>query len=75
MLTRIISHSIRKTTENNAEQKAFYRFINNKKVTEEILIEELTHRTSQLCKDRVVLAIQDTSELNLTAHKYGVPQN
>jgi hypothetical protein len=39
-------------------------------VTEEILIEELTHRTSQLCNGRIVLAIQDTSEVNLTAHEH-----
>ena len=35
---------------------------------EKILIEELTGRTRSLCEGRVVLAIQDTSEVNLTAH-------
>ncbi len=35
---------------------------------EKILIEELTQRTKALCKGRIVLAIQDTSEVNLTEH-------
>lgn len=35
---------------------------------ENILIEELTQRTKALCEGRMVLAIQDTSEVNLTAH-------
>jgi hypothetical protein len=39
-------------------------------VTEEALITELTERTSHLCADRIVLAIQDTSEINLSAHQH-----
>ncbi len=37
-------------------------------MTEEKLINELTERTGTLCKNRIVLAIQDTSEINLTSH-------
>jgi hypothetical protein len=71
-LTCAIGHSIRKATESHAEQKAFYRFINNKKVTEEALIAELTERTSHICAQRTVLAIQDTSEVNLSAHQHRI---
>ena len=39
-------------------------------MTEEALITELTERTSHLCADRIVLAIQDTSEINLSAHQH-----
>jgi hypothetical protein len=39
-------------------------------VTEEALITELTERTGHLCADRTVLAIQDTSEINLSAHQH-----
>lgn len=38
-------------------------------MTEEKLINELTGRTAKLCRNRTVLAIQDTSEINLTSHR------
>ena len=38
-------------------------------MTEEKLINELTKRTARLCRNRTVLAIQDTSEINLTSHR------
>jgi hypothetical protein len=44
-------------------------------VTEEKLINELTGRTAKLCKNRTVLAIQDTSEINLTAHRNRLQTN
>jgi len=60
--------SIRKIAGSWAEQKAFYRFLNHPKVTEEILIKEATTRLQSLAKGRHLLCIQDTSEVNLTAH-------
>ena len=44
-------------------------------MTEEALIQELTERTAKLCQNRVVLAIQDTSEINLTAHQHRLNPN
>ncbi len=38
-------------------------------MTEEKLINELAQRTGKLCRGKVVLAIQDTSEVNLTSHR------
>ncbi len=44
-------------------------------MTEEKLIDELTERTGKLCKNRIVLAIQDTSEINLTSHRNRLKPN
>ncbi len=44
-------------------------------MTEEILIKELTERTKKLSKGRILLAIQDTSEVNLTAHRNRIKDN
>lgn len=60
--------SIRKIASSWAEQKAFYRFLNHKKVTEDILIQEASSRLQSLVKGRHLLCIQDTSEVNLTNH-------
>ena len=62
-------HSIQQIASSRAQQVAFYRFLNNDKVTEDALIEELSDRCNKLCKDKVVLAIQDTTEINLSSHK------
>jgi hypothetical protein len=55
-------------SKNWAEQKAFYRFLNHPKVIEEILIEEASSRLQPLATGRHLLCLQDTSEVNLTAH-------
>lgn len=60
--------SIRQIAKSWAEQKAYYRFLNHPKVTEEILAEEASSRLQSLVKGRHLLCIQDTSEVNLTAH-------
>jgi len=53
---------------NRAEQKAYYRFLKHPKLTEGLLIREAADRLKSLVKGRHVLCIQDTSEINLTAH-------
>ena len=60
--------SIRKLASTWAEQKAFYRFLNHSKVTEEILIKEASTLLQSLAKGSHLLCLQDTSEVNLTAH-------
>ncbi len=54
---------------NRAEQKAYYRFLHNKRATETQLIKELQERCSRQVKGKVVLSIQDTTEINLSSHK------
>lgn len=62
------SSSIRRSTNTKAEQKATYRFLENEKVTEQELIESCCERTSELCNDKHLLVLNDTSEINLQRH-------
>ena len=54
------SSSIRQLAVSVAQQKAFYRFLDNDKVTEDILIEEISSRMSSLATGRHLLCLQDT---------------
>lgn len=60
--------SIRRLSSDNAEQKAYYRFLNNERVSETKLIKEAAQRMEKLSAGRHLLCIQDTSEVNLTKH-------
>ena len=63
------SSSIRQLASTKAEQKGYYRFLNNETVKEEELVKESSHRMSSLAKGRNLLCIQDTCEVNLGKHK------
>ncbi len=63
------SSTIQQLANNRAEQKAYYRFLNNKRVEEEQLIGEASSRMSKLAKGRHLLCLQDTCEVNLGNHK------
>jgi hypothetical protein len=53
-------------TDKWSEQTAFYRFPNNKNVTEQALIQCAIDRCVNACKGlKEALIIQDTTELNL----------
>ena len=52
-----------------------YRFINSKKVTEEILVKELCNRSAQLCAEKHVLCIQDTTEMNYYSHRHRIKED
>ena len=58
------SSTIRQLADNKAEQKAYYRFLNNEKIKEEQLIDESVQRMGKLAKGRHLLCIQDTCEVN-----------
>jgi hypothetical protein len=60
--------SIRRLSGDPAEQKAYYRFLNNPKVEESALIKEAAGRMGMLCEGRDLLCIQDTCEVNLQSH-------
>jgi hypothetical protein len=62
------SSSIRSNSYSRAEQKAAYRFLDNDKVSENVLVSSCTERTSVLSKDRHVLVLNDTTEINLESH-------
>ena len=62
-------HSIRQISSDYASQRGWYRFLGNKKTTEQSIIKEITKQCYLSVKGRVVLSIQDTSEINLYNHK------
>ncbi|HWB24354.1 MAG TPA: IS4 family transposase [Chitinophagaceae bacterium] len=62
------TRSIQSLSLSRAEQKGYYRFLHNTKATEEKLIKEITERCRKSSKGKIVLSIQDTSEVNLSAH-------
>lgn len=62
-------HSIRQITQNESECKAFYRFLQNNRVSESKLIKNMSSNCIACCVDKTVLCIQDTSEVNLYNHK------
>ncbi|WP_236455507.1 MULTISPECIES: IS4 family transposase [Flavobacterium] len=62
-------HSIRQITQNESECKAFYRFLQNNRISESKLIKNMSSNCITSCLDKTVLCIQDTSEVNLYNHK------
>ena len=69
-------HSIRQILNDKASQQAWYRFLRNDNTTEE---EEITKQITDFCgiatRGRVVLSIQDTTEINLYSHKNRIHHN
>lgn len=71
LLSRLFSGAtgvIQQLSHTRAEQKGYYRFLNNDEVKEEVLIGEITNRCGQNGANQLVLCIQDTSEVNLIKH-------
>jgi Transposase DDE domain len=69
------SSSIRQSFPDRASQKACYRFLNNEKVNESALIEELTNRSGSLTSGRHLLVIQDTTSFNLNNHYHRIKKD
>ena len=68
-MCRSANSSIRKISHDRATQKGAYRFLKNKKVKEEVLIDEMCSRHTSICANRHVLCIQDTTEMNFYSHR------
>lgn len=68
-LFRAGSSSIQSISRTRAEQKGYYRLLRNEKVQENVLIDEIVGRCKRSTKNKVVLAIQDTTEINLSNHR------
>lgn len=75
LLIKSRSNSIKGTTSNEAEQKGFYRFLENDRVTEASLIGEIIKRCDSNVKNRHVLCIQDTSSIGLNNHRNRLQKN
>ena len=63
------SSSLRQVTQNEAEQKSFYRLFNNESFSEHAIEQSIVKRCGQLCNGRHVLCIQDTTEFNLSGQR------
>lgn len=61
--------TISKLSASRAEQVAYYRLLENEKLSEQNLINELTSRVSPLVTGRDLLCIEDSSEINVVANK------
>lgn len=68
-LTTGRSSSLRHITQSDAEQKSFYRLFSNASFTEDAIEQSITKRCGQICSNRHVLCIQDTTEFNLSNHQ------
>ena len=67
--------TIRQLSKNKAEQKAYYRFLNNERVEEKQFVSEAAMRMSKLAKGRHLLCVNDTSEINLSDNKNRLKSN
>jgi Transposase DNA-binding/Transposase DDE domain len=63
------THSIRQISGNSSAQKGNYRFLENERTAERAIIANISSRCAGAVKGKVVLSIQDTSEINLYNHK------
>lgn len=59
---------LRRLSDDRATQRRFHRLLEHPNVTPQEIIRHGTERTAQAVAGRHVLAIQDTSELDYTAH-------
>lgn len=58
--------SVHATTTSEKEQKGFYRFLDNERVTEDALIGELVKRCTRNVIDKDVIVIEDTTSFGLS---------
>jgi len=63
------SSSVRQISRNEAEQKSFYRLLNNESFSEQSIEKGIITRCGELCKNRDVLCIQDSTEFNLSGQR------
>lgn len=63
------SSSLRQISRDEAEQKSFYRLLSNESFSEQRIEKAIIARCGELCKNRDVLCIQDSTEFNLTGQR------
>jgi len=72
ILNRLFSnsvHSIRRLAADDSESKAFYRFLQNDNVSEADIIRNMSANCRSCVAGKMVLCIQDSSEINLFRHR------
>lgn len=60
--------SIRQLSRDEASAKGFYRFLHNDRVSEDDIIWNLSQNCRAACRDKYVICLQDTTEMNLSRH-------
>lgn len=63
------SSSVRQISRNEAEQKSFYRLLNNENFSEQSIEKGIITRCGELCQNRDILCIQDSTEFNLSGQR------
>ena len=63
------SHSIRQISQSSSAQKGHYRFLENERTPESVITASISKRCALAVKGKVVLSIQDSSQINLYNHK------
>ena len=61
-------HSIRQITDDESAAKGCYRFLQNDRISEEDIVSNMVANCQVACKDKYVVCLQDTSEINLRSH-------
>jgi hypothetical protein len=61
-------HSIRRLASDEASAKGFYRFLQNDRVHEDDIKDNLLTNCKAACNGKFVVCIQDTTEINLSSH-------
>lgn len=61
-------HSIRRFTKIEADAKGCYRFLQNDRVSEGDILDNLVANCRAGCEGKFVVCIQDTTEINLSSH-------
>lgn len=61
-------HSIRQIANDEPAAKGFYRFLQNDRVSEEDIINNLAANCKTASKGKYVVCFQDTTEINLSSH-------
>lgn len=61
--------SLRALSKNRSEETAFYRLINNEKLTEKHLLNRATEQSVKLGQGKHVLLISDTTDIDMSRHR------
>jgi Transposase DNA-binding/Transposase Tn5 dimerisation domain len=62
-------HSIRQICNTESDAKGFYRFLLNDRVSEDDIMSNISQNCVGACRNKFVVCIQDTTEINLSHHR------
>ena len=63
------THSIRQLCSSDADMKGCYRFLNNERVSEQDIVENMLSNCQAACQGKYVVCLQDSTEINLSSHR------